>query len=155
MDKQPTKRVANATRIIHYESELKRLVRNQLERVEPGLIEADGGRERAVPTGRIDITARDVNGNFVVIELKAGPCPIGALEQVLGYSADIEAETGTPCRAVLVASQFSDRLRAAAKRANEVYLVTYQMEGVGFGAAPPPPHKTPSAPAGQLPAPPS
>ena len=31
---------------------------------------------------------RDADGNFVVIELKAGPCPAGALEQVLGYSSD-------------------------------------------------------------------
>lgn len=70
--------------------------------------------ERAVATGKIDITARDANGHFVVIELKAGPCPHGALEQVLAYSADLEDETGTPCRVVLVASQFSDRPRAAA-----------------------------------------
>lgn len=132
MDKRPSKRVANGMRILHYERELKRLVRAQLERVEAGLVEVDGGQEREVPTGRIDITARDANGHYVVIELKAGPCPAGALEQVLGYSADIEAETGTPCRAVLVASQFSDRLRAAAKRANECYLVTYQVEQMGF-----------------------
>jgi hypothetical protein len=67
-----------------------------------------------------------------VIELKVGPCPNGALEQVMAYSTDLETETGMPCRAVLVASQFSDRLRAAAKRARDVYLVTYQLEGIGF-----------------------
>jgi RecB family endonuclease NucS len=72
--KPVSKRVRSATRILHYESELKSLLRRQLERVEPGLVEADGGRERAVATGKIDITAKDANGNFVVIELKVGRC---------------------------------------------------------------------------------
>jgi RecB family endonuclease NucS len=128
-------RVRNAVRIFHYEKELKELLRTQLDAVEPGLVADDGGRERQVATGKIDITARDVNGHYVVIELKAGPCPIGALEQVLAYSSDLEAETGTPCRAILVASQFSDRLRAAAKRANGLFLVTYEVDQVNLEAA--------------------
>jgi RecB family endonuclease NucS len=125
-------RTRNKTRILHYEKELKTLLRRQLECVEPGLVEADGGRERAVATGKIDITALDANGHYVVIELKVGPCPHGALEQVLGYSTDLEDETGMPCRAVLVASDFSARLRAAAKRARDVHLVVYQVEGMGI-----------------------
>jgi RecB family endonuclease NucS len=129
-----SRRVRNAARIFSYEKELKSALRRQLGRVEPGLVEADGGRERAVATGKIDITARDKNGHFVVIELKAGPCPIGALEQVLAYSNDLEEETGTPCRAVLVASQFSDRLRAAASRARDVSLVTYELNRVNLEA---------------------
>ncbi len=108
------------------------MLRRQLEVVEPGLVAADGGHERAVATGRIDITALDAQGNFVVIELKVGPCPNGALEQVLAYSTDLEAETGKPCRAVLVASDFSARLRSAAKRARDVHLVVYQVKGMGI-----------------------
>jgi RecB family endonuclease NucS len=127
-----SKRTRNQTRILHYEKELKALLRRQLEVVEPGLVAADGGHERAVATGRIDITALDAQGNFVVIELKVGPCPHGALEQVLAYSTDLEAETGKPCRAVLVASDFSARLRSAAKRARDVHLVVYQVEGMGI-----------------------
>lgn len=95
--KTPSTRVLNKTRLVHYEKELKTLLRRQLDKVEPGLVAADDGREREVASGRIDITARDVDGNFVVIELKAGPCPAGALEQVLGYSSDLEEETGTRC----------------------------------------------------------
>ena len=101
--------------------------------VEEGLVEADGGHERSVATGKIDIVARDVAGNFVVIELKVGPCPHGALEQVMAYSTDLETETGLPCRAVLVASQFSDRIRAAALRARDISLVTYELQ---IGLAP-------------------
>lgn len=117
-----------AARLFRYERELQHAVRRQLGLVEAGLVEADGGQERSVSTGKIDIVARDLAGNFVVIELKAGPCPHGALEQVLAYSTDLEAETGTPCRAILVASQFSERIRAAAKRARDVSLVTYELE---------------------------
>lgn len=106
--------------------------------VEPGLVEADGGHERSVATGKIDIVARDLAGHFVVIELKAGPCPHSALEQVLAYSSDLEAETGTPCRAILVAAQFSERIRAAAKRARDVSLVTYELQ-LGLAEAPPQP----------------
>lgn len=129
MDEKPiAKRVQTQTRILNYEKELKKLLRAQLEKIEPGLVADDDGRERAVPTGRIDITARDAQGHFVVIELKVGPCPPGAIEQVLGYSNDLEEETGTRCRAVLVASEFSDRQRAAAKRARDINLLTYRVE---------------------------
>jgi len=129
----PSKRVLNKARILHYEKELKTLLRRQLDKVEPGLVAADNGQEREVASGRIDITARDADGNLVVIELKAGPCPAGALEQVLGYSSDLEEETGTRCRAVIVASEFSLRQRSAAKRARELHLVTYQVEHMDFG----------------------
>lgn len=133
-DRPVPPRVRNAVRIFHYEKELKDVLRTQLDAVEVGLVAADGGHERQVKSGRIDITARDVNGHFVVIELKAEPCPSGALEQVLAYSSDLEDETGTPCRAVLVASQFSDRMRAAAKRANGLFLVTYEVDQVNLEA---------------------
>ncbi len=129
MNEKPIpKRVQTQTRILNYEKELKKLLRGQLEKVEPGLVADDGGRERAVATGRIDITARDAQGHYVVIELKVGPCPVGAIEQVLGYSSDLEEETGTRCRAVLVASEFSDRQRAAAKRIQDINLLTYRVE---------------------------
>lgn len=128
-------RARTPARLFQYEKELKEAIRQQLALVEPGLVEADGGRERCVATGKIDITARDCDGNFVVIELKVGPCPHGALEQVLAYSSDLEDETGIRCRAVLVAAQFSERLRAAAKRAHDVSLVTYEVEPMQFEAA--------------------
>lgn len=130
-----SKRVRIAARIFQYEKELKHYLRERLELVEPGLKLADGERELEVATGKIDITAEDINGNYVVIELKAGTCPTGALEQVMGYSTDLEAETGKPCRAVIVASDFPARIRAAAKRANEVYLVTYQIESMNVSGS--------------------
>jgi RecB family endonuclease NucS len=132
MSEEESSRVSTSARLFHYEKELKFAVRRHLEMVEAGLVEADSGHERKVSTGNTDITARDANGHFVVIELKAGPCPNGALEQVLAYTNDLEIETGTPCRAVLVASAFSDRLRGAANRARDISLVTYEVGQVNL-----------------------
>jgi RecB family endonuclease NucS len=107
------------------EKEMQVQVRRQLVALEAGLIAIDEGAEAQVATGRIDILARDASGGTVVIELKAGKCPAGALEQLLAYAYDVEQEKGTGAvRAMLVAGSFSDRQRAAAKRAG-IELRTY------------------------------
>jgi hypothetical protein len=108
------------------EREMQAAVRAQLVNLEQGLVVADGGQERHVATGNIDIVARDATGKLVAIELKAGNCPAGALEQVLGYADSLGEETGESVRAILIASDFSDRLRAAARRTVDLRLVTYQ-----------------------------
>jgi RecB family endonuclease NucS len=142
-DSPPSPRVNIKQRLVHYEKELKALMRAQLDKIETGLVAIDGGKERAVETGRIDITARDVMGRYVVIELKAGPCPTGAIEQVMGYTQDLEQETGQPCRAVIVASEFSPRQRSAVKRVRDIHLVTCSLGTMAFAKELPQPHKTP------------
>jgi RecB family endonuclease NucS len=127
-----SKKTRNVARISRYDQELKMLLRRRLDRLEAGLKIADGGMERCVATGKIDITARDRNGNYVVIELKAGACPVGAMEQVLACSSDLAAETGMPCRSIIVASEFSDRIRGAAKRTRDLDLVTYELGDISF-----------------------
>ncbi|RZF63961.1 DUF91 domain-containing protein [Sphingomonas populi] len=107
------------------EREMQIQVRRQLTNLEPGLEAIDDGAEITVATGRIDILARDAKGRTVVIELKAGKCPPGALEQLLAYAYDIEQESGKPARAMLVAGSFTDRIRAAARRAKDVELKSY------------------------------
>jgi hypothetical protein len=114
--------------LFRYERELQVAVRRQIDSLEPGLVIADGGVERSVATGKIDVLAKDEKGDFVVIELKAGTCPSGALEQVLGYSEDLQQETGTHSRAVLIASDFPERLRSAARRVNDLKLITYKIQ---------------------------
>ncbi len=110
-----------------YERELQAAVRRQIAGLEAGLTIADGGFERAVATGRIDVLAEAANGDLVVVELKAGTCPAGALEQALGYSSDIEVETGKTTRTILVAADFPERIRAAARRISDLRLVTYKL----------------------------
>lgn len=111
--------------LFKFEREMQGAVRRQLQELEAGLEAIDGGQEKAVATGKIDILARDANGKLVVIELKAGPCPSSALEQILGYATDIEREHGEEVRAFLVASAFSERTRAAAKRVSGLELHAY------------------------------
>ena len=108
------------------EKEMQTGVRKQLFNIEPGLVEADDGVEVTTATGRVDILAKDLSGGLVVIELKAGICPSGAIEQALGYAQSIEEERGGKVRALLIASEFPDRMRAAAKRIPNLQLVTYE-----------------------------
>ncbi len=107
------------------ERNMQSAVRRSIGELESGLVVVDGGFERSVATGKIDILARDQSGKLTVIELKAGRCPAGALEQALGYADSVSAEDGEPVRAVLVAASFSDRQVAAAKRINDLKLYTY------------------------------
>jgi hypothetical protein len=120
---QPLEPTGLAFRI---EKEMQAAVRKQLSNIEPGLLEADGGTEVSTSTGRLDILAKDARGGHVVIELKAGVCPPGAIEQVLGYAQSIEEERGGKARALLIAADFPDRMRAAAKRIPSVQLLTYE-----------------------------
>ena len=115
-----------APTLFQLEREMQAAVRKQLHKLEPGLVEDDGGSEVVVSTGKIDIVARDKQQRLVAIELKAGPCPTGAIEQVLGYAEALSSERKEPVRAYLIAGQFSDRARAAAKRVRDLELRTYE-----------------------------
>lgn len=110
------------------EREMHSAVRHQLDALEPGLREADGGVEISVPTGRIDILAEDQQGRLVVIELKVGSCPPGALEQAQGYADAIETREGRPVRAIVIAESFPDRVRSAARRMRDLELRSYELQ---------------------------
>lgn len=108
------------------EKDMQTAVRRQIGILESGLRIVDGGLERTVTTGRIDIVAQDDQDCFVVIELKAGSCPRGALEQVLGYAKDIkDEEAGANVRMILIAKSFPDRILAAADFIPSLKLVIY------------------------------
>ncbi len=113
--------------VFKYENELQSAVRLQLDNLEPGLKVVDNGFESVFETGKSDILARDANGVAVVIELKAGRCPKGAMEQVLGYASDWSV-TGEPkVRAMLVAGEFTTRQIAAAKLIPSLELKIYSL----------------------------
>ena len=116
-----------AASIFKYERELQAAVRSQIGRLEAGLIIDDNGYEFAFESGRSDILARDKNGCAIVIELKAGTCPKGAIEQILGYAQNWLDEGEKRVRAILVSGSFNVRQLAAAKRIPDLELRTYEL----------------------------
>jgi Endonuclease NucS len=108
------------------ERDMQKALRENIEQLEQGLTIDDGGRERTVASGRIDITARDTQGNIVVIELKTGEADRDAVAQILAYMGDLmEGEPSASIRGVLVAKSFEPRAKAAARAVSSVQLVQY------------------------------
>ena len=126
-DDEPQTSAEAASVAFGLEKEMQAAVRRSLSQIESGLIEADGGTEKSVSTGRIDILARDSNGTLVVIELKAGRCPSSAIEQLLAYAHALSEETQEPIRTILVASEFSQKTLAAARWLKTVELKLYEV----------------------------
>jgi Holliday junction resolvase-like predicted endonuclease len=120
------------------EKEMQRAIRSDLESLEAGLVAIDDGVEVTVEFdssfGRIDILARDMQGGLVVIELKAGPCPAGAIEQTLSYVNAIAIDRDEKARAILIAGSFRDRLLAAARQIPNLTLKTYSYKMAFFDA---------------------
>ena len=107
------------------EKDLQRTLRHNIEQLETGLSIIDGGTERTVDAGRIDITAKDGDGNLVVIELKAGTAGMDSIGQILSYMGSIENPEGKGVRGILVAYDFDRRLEMAAKATPNVSLMAY------------------------------
>lgn len=97
------------------ERDLQAALRQSIEQLEPGLRIDDGGKERTVQSGRIDILARDATGAPVVIELKAVTAPRDAVAQVLAYMGDIQSAENKSVRGMLVAPEFDAKALSAAR----------------------------------------
>lgn len=106
------------------EAELQKSLRTNIHQLDEGLIIIDGGTERVVPSGRIDITAEDKNGTTVVIELKRGTADRDAVGQNAAYMGDISTD-GTRVRGILIAHGFSQRALAAARVVSNLELHRY------------------------------
>lgn len=114
------------SRIFSMERDLQIALRRSIGQLEPGLVIADGGAEKIVPSGRIDIFAKDGAGNSVVIELKAAKAQRDAVAQLLAYMGDVLDESQGLVRGLLVAPEFEPRAVAAAKVVPALTLVTYR-----------------------------
>lgn len=111
--------------VFELEADMQRALRSQLDSLEEGLAVADNGQERRVAIGRIDITARDQAGQWVVVELKAGRATHHAVSQILSYMGALAEEENAPVRGILVAEDFDDRARYAAKNLPSLKLYKY------------------------------
>lgn len=119
---------ANGDRI-GLERDLQTALRRDIEQLEHGLAITDEGVERAVQSGYIDITARDLSGAVVVVELKAGIADRSAIGQILSYMGDItDEEEATSVRGILVAHDFDAKARAAARMVPNLRLRKYAVK---------------------------
>lgn len=110
------------------ERDLQKALRENIEQLEPGLRIIDGGVERIVDAGRIDITAEDRDGALVVIELKAGRADLRAVGQVLSYMGTAAPGEDRPVRGMLVAGDFDERAEMAARAVPHLTLRTYSFQ---------------------------
>jgi RecB family endonuclease NucS len=102
---------------------LQRALRGSLDKLEPGLVAIDGGRE----DGFRDITAKDQAGNTVVIELKAGKAGKDAVGQLLTYMGQVKAaQNPSGLRGILVALDFQATAVAAAAVVPNIALLWFR-----------------------------
>ena len=104
---------------------LQLALRRNIEQLEPGLKVVDGGSERTVEGGRIDITAEDTEKKLVVIELKAGTANPESIAQILAYMSSLSQEERRPIRGILVAAGFHPRVILAAKSVPNLQIKEY------------------------------
>jgi hypothetical protein len=110
------------------ERDMQASLRRNIKSLDSSLRIIDGGDERAVNSGLIDITCENDEA-LVVVELKAGKADNRAIGQILGYMGDLyEEEGGKLVRGILVAHDFDRRTRAAARVVPTLTLKKYSIE---------------------------
>jgi endonuclease len=110
------------------ERDMQAALRRNIISLDSSLKIIDDGAERAVNSGFIDITCDDGNA-IVAVELKAGKADSRAIGQILGYMGDLqEEEGGKPVRGILVAHDFDQRSKAAARVVPSLTLKKYSIE---------------------------
>ena len=117
---------ADAKAKLSLERDLQAALRQSIPQLESGLRIDDGGVERSVPSGRIDILARDVSGVQVVIELKAVTAPRDSVAQVLAYMGDIQGAGDGPVRGMIVAPDFDAKALSAARMVPSLSLFSFR-----------------------------
>ncbi len=115
---------------VSLEKDLHSYLAARVEEIEQGLVLVDNGVEYPTDAGRIDILAKDKDGNLVVIELKAGKVKDNSLGQLLGYMGCISTSTSfekNSVRGILIASHFEQRVIYAVRGLVNVKLLKYQL----------------------------
>lgn len=115
------------SKIFELEVHLQRFLRDEIDQLETGLTIVDGGVERSVESGDIDILAQDENSRFVVIELKRDLARRDTIGQITGYMGDImEEESSTGVRGIIVAGDFDKSCRSAVRAIPNLTLKKYR-----------------------------
>jgi RecB family endonuclease NucS len=107
------------------ERDLQQALRRNIQSIEPGLTIIDDGRERRTEAGLIDITAQDTDGRKVIIELKAPIAKPDVIAQTLAYMEAVQNEDQGEVRGIIIASDFVDRVKLAARQIPNLKLIRY------------------------------
>ena len=110
------------------ERDLQAALRANISQLEEGLSVIDGGKEKTTEAGRIDITAKDKDGNIVIIELKAGKAAPDVVAQILSYMGAVAETDQKNVRGILVASDFHKRVVLASKAIPNLDLKKYSFQ---------------------------
>jgi len=109
------------------ERHLQEELRKEIGQLEVGLTIIDGGAERSVESGFIDILAQDKSGALVVIELKSGTAKREAIGQIVGYMGDLMTEEPeTQVRGILVAADFDKSCQSGVRAIPTLRLKRYR-----------------------------
>jgi predicted RecB family endonuclease len=122
------KELVDSTRL-SLERDLQRALFANLDIIEKGLSPYKQGVEYPIEGGRIDILALSKSKNFVAIELKAGVADVDALTQLWTYMAWVSTKipSAGKTRGIIIANEFTDRLKLAVSMAMGVQLKRYKM----------------------------
>jgi hypothetical protein len=115
---------------ISLERDLETFIFENIASVENGLTPYEGkaGRQYSVESGRVDILAKDKQGKFVAIEIKAGTATDSVLTQVLSYMANIKKDLAkqTEIRGIIIAHDFPNRIISAISLLPNVKIMKYK-----------------------------
>ncbi len=78
--------------------------------------------------GRLDILAKDHNGDFVVIELKAGQADERAVGQLQAYIEYLREQGYKNIRGILIAASYTPKAIYAAKAVKNIKLARYEVQ---------------------------
>lgn len=112
---------------ISVEKDLQEFLKQNIKSLDPKLEILES--EYTTPAGRVDLIARDPEGNLYVIELKSTKASRKALGQLLGYIGAIKEEfPDRDVKGILIANEFDESLKYAVKVLPNVIFKRYKVE---------------------------